>query len=180
MRLQRIFILACSYGVALLLCGCSVPRLMWPQKDLPSSESPGMTGGHVVLVASRSSEFKKALVNKLSNALISGRITQRTIGVDNLKEIDAAEYDAVVVISTCIAWGLDPEVQLFLNRQEKHADIILVTTSGDAGWLPNTGNSDIDAISSASKMTNVDAVARDVMAGINSRLYGEDKSHACP
>ncbi len=170
MRLQRVFILACSYGVALLLCGCAVPRLMWPQKDLPCGESPGMAGGHVVLVASRSSEFKKALVNKLGNALASARVTQRTIGVDDLKEIDAAEYDAVVVISTCIAWGLDPDVQVFLKRQKEHANIILVTTSGDGGWLPDTGSRDIDAISSASKMTNVDAVARDVMAGINSGL----------
>lgn len=157
-----------------LLAGCAVPQRLWPQKDLPRSETLGTTKGHVVLVASRSSEFKMELVQKLHDALSSAGMTQKTVGVDDLKKSNAAHYDAVVVINTCIAWGLDHDVQVFLDRQKKYANIILVTTSGDGGWLPEKSGRDFDAISSASKMTTVDAVARDVMARINSRLHGAE------
>jgi hypothetical protein len=157
-----------------LFFGCAVPQLLWPQKDLPPSETIGATDGHVVLVASRSSEFKKRLVEKLRDALISAGITQKIIGVDDLKKINAADYDAVVVINTCIGWGLDHDVRVFLNRQREHANIILVTTSGDGGWLPDKGGRDFDAISSASKMTTVDAVVKDLLARINSRLHNAE------
>lgn len=123
-----------------------------------------------MLMASRNSEFKKALVKELINGLVSVGLSQRTIGVSDLKKINSTEYDAVVVISSCIAWGLERDVQVFMERQKNKSNIILVTTSGDGGWLPSTIEQDIDAISSASTLTTVDAVARDVMAQIISRL----------
>jgi hypothetical protein len=160
----------------LLLIGCAVRQLLLPQKDLSPSETIGAMDGHVVLVASRSSEFKKTLVEKLIEAVVSAGMAQKTVGVGDLKEIDPSEYDVIVVISSCHAWGLERDVQTFLNRQKKHANIILVTTSGKGGWLPDKGGRDFDAISSASKMTTVDGVVRDVLAKINSRLHNAEPS----
>jgi len=157
-------------AVCLPLFGCAVPQLL-PQKDLPPTERIGPTGGRVVLVASRSSEFKRTLVEKLVEAVVSSGMAQKTVGVGDLKEIDPSGYDVIVVISTCLAWGLDRDVQTFLNRQEKHANIILVTTSGDGGWLPDRNGREFDAVSSASKMTAVDAVVRDVLTRIAARLH---------
>jgi hypothetical protein len=92
------------------------------------------------------------------------------VGVEDLKEVDARSYAAVVVINTCLAWGLDHDVEAFLNRQEATANIILLTTSGDGSWLPAKRGRDFDAISGASVTTNVNAVAGDLMARIQSRL----------
>jgi len=161
---------ACSCAVMLLLAGCAVPRTLWPQKDLPRAELPGTLEGYVVLVASRSSDFKEALVAELGEALGSAGVTQVTVGVDDLKEIDAADYDAIVVISKCIASGLDPKVRSFLDRQNEQTNIIAVTTSGDGGWLPNMEDREFDALSSASRMTDVDALAEDVLAKVNACL----------
>lgn len=170
MNRKTVFGLISLLGVVLMFNGCAVPRVLWPQEDLPSSQSMGKPGGPTVIVASRNSAFKKALVKELSQTMQSMGVTQRTIGVSGLENIDASQYDAVVVISSCIAWGLEREVQLFLERQNKNSNIILVTTSGEGGWLPNNIDHDIDAISSASTLTTVDAVTRDVIAQINSRL----------
>ncbi len=178
MKRKVIFFMFCLFGAAFLLSGCAVPRALWPQKDLSSSESPGKTDGHVVLVASRNSEFKMALVRKLHDAMVSMGVAQRMIGIGDLKHINAAEYDAVVVISTCLAWGLDRDVQLFLKRQDKNANIILVTTSAAGDWLPDIPNSDIDALSSASNMTTVEAVARDVMEQISVRMHDKKRTSA--
>jgi hypothetical protein len=155
--------------VLLLLSGCAAPRALWPQKDLPISETVGTTGEHVVLVASRSSEFKITLVAKLTKAIVSAGMAEKTVGVGDLKGVDASGYHAVVVISNCLAWGLDHEVQEFLDRQETHANIILVTTSGDGDWLPERDGRDFDAISSASRLSSADGIVRDVMVTIGRR-----------
>ena len=170
MNQQRLLWLTCLCGLLIYLSGCAVPRVLWPQKDLPHTESLGKPGGPIVLMASRDSEFKRALVREIGDALVSKGINQRTIGVDDLNGIESSDYDVVVVISSCIAWGLEKDVQVFLKRQENNSHIILVATSGDGGWLPNTLDKDVDAISSASTLTTVNAVARNVMTQISSRL----------
>jgi len=110
-------------------------------------------------------------VEKLIEAVVFEGMAQKTVGVGDLKDIDPSEYDVIVVISNCVAWGLERDVQMFMNRQKKHANIILVTTSGNGGWLPDKGDRDFDAISSASKMTTVDVVVRDILGRINTRLH---------
>lgn len=170
MKQQVVFRLACLSGLLLLLNGCAVPRTLWPQEDLPSSELTGKPGAPTVLLASRNSEFKRALVRELSQALASVGVSQRTIGVGDLNQISLDPYNAVVVISPCIAWGLERDVQVFLERQQKNSKIILVATSGDGGWLPDNRVHDVDAISSASVLTTVEAVARDVMIQISRHL----------
>jgi len=65
-------------------------------------------------------------------------------------------------------------VEAFLSRLKKDVHIILVTTSGKGGWLPEKGGRDFDAVSSASEMTSVDVVVRNVLARINSRLHNAE------
>ncbi len=170
MKQQVVFCLVCLSGLILILNGCAVPQMLWPQEDLPSSESTGRPGAPIVLLASRNSEFKRALVSELSQALTSAGVSQRTIGVGDLDQINVDAYNAVVVISPCLAWGLERDVQIFLERQQKNSKIILVATSGDGGWLPDERDYDVDAISSASILTTVEAVARDVMVQISRQL----------
>jgi hypothetical protein len=85
-----------------------------------------------------------------------------------LPGVEASDYAAVVVISACLAWGLDYDVQAFLERQKRDKNIILITISGDGAWLPEKGNRDFDAISAASEMTFVASVTHNVMVRIRS------------
>ena len=138
----------------------------WPQKDIVGSETKAPDGKQPILIASRSSDFKKLLVAKLHEQLAAEGLAQKTIGVKDRPEVDASEYAAVVVINTCLAWGLDNDVQTFLDRQKTDKNIIVFTTSGNGAWMPDKGGRDFDAISAASKMNSVDKAVRDVMANI--------------
>lgn len=109
-------------------------------------------------------------MDRLDKELAAAGVTYKVIGVEDLAQVDATGYTVVVVINTCLAWGLDYDVQTFLDRQKRHKNIIVLTTSGDGGWLPDKAERDFDALSAASKMTSVDAVARDIMERIHARL----------
>ena len=165
-----------------LMGGCAAPQRFWPQEDMVGSETSEPDGGQVVLIASRSSDFKTMLVAKLHERLAAEGLPQKTIGVKGLCQVDAADYRAVVVISTCLAWGLDHDVQIFLDRQKTGENIILLTTSGDGAWLPDKDDNDYDALSAASKMTSVEAVVREIMERIHSRMpkthTGAENTHS--
>lgn len=164
----------CRYvSLLFFLSGCASPQQFWPQKDIIGSETAIPDGGQAVLIASRDSDFKKLLVAELHEQLVAAGVAQKTIGVEGLAQVDSADFSAVVVINTCLAWGLDHDVQTFLDRQKTDAKVIVLTTSGDGTWLPDKGDKDFDAISAASKITTLDVVVRDIMASIHSRL--EDK-----
>ena len=174
MKPYRKIIVAC-FSIALLLfsASCGAPQRYWPQEDIIESETARPVGSQVVLTASRSSDFKELLVAKLHEQLHAVGLAQKTIGVEGLAQVDSTNYAAVVIINTCLAWGFDHDVQTFLDRQETNENIIVLTTSSNGAWLPDKGEKDFDAISAASEMTSVDTVARNIMAGIQSRLQHE-------
>jgi hypothetical protein len=51
--------------------------------------------------------------------------------------------------------------------------MIVLTTSGDGDWLPKMEGRNFDAISSASKQANVDAVAGTIIAKVERLLQTE-------
>jgi hypothetical protein len=167
---RKIIVGCCWVALLFLLTDCAAPQRFWPQEDIIGSETTAPDGKQVILIASRSSDFKKLLVAKLHEQLAAEGLAQKTIGIKDLPQINASEYAVVVVINTCLAWGLDSDVQVFLDHQKTDENIIVLTTSGNGAWLPDKGGRNFDAISAASKMTSVDTAVRDVMDGINTRL----------
>ena len=163
------FCCSCILGL-LFLAGCALPQHFWPQKDMVGSDTGTIPGQREVLIASRSSEYKKQLVAELQKRLSAAKISHKTIGIKQLDKVDPTSYVAVVVINTCLAWGLDNEVTAFLDRQKAGTNIILLTTSGDGTWLPNKHGQNFDAISGASLKANIGDVARDLMERIQRRL----------
>ena len=153
-----------------LLAGCAVPQHFWSQKDIVEFDVNTIPGQRTVLIASRASEYKKQLVAELQKQLSAAHISHITIGVKQLHKIDPIDYAAVVVINTCLAWGLDHEVSTFLDSQKTTSNIILFTTSSEGSWLPDKHGLDFDAISGASVKANVGDVARNLMERIQKRL----------
>ncbi|MBS3763518.1 MAG: hypothetical protein KGZ25_09485 [Planctomycetes bacterium] len=136
------------------------------------SRTAGKPGGSIVLVASRKSKFKVELADKIRQSLLSRGITQETVGVEDLKTVNGADYDAVVIISTCIAWGLDGHVKKFLKHQANQDNIILVTTSATGNWEPGKIAKDVDAITAASRKKDFDTLVENVLSQIDSRVDG--------
>jgi predicted Zn-dependent peptidase len=127
-------------------------------------------GQRTILIASRASEYKKQLVEEIQKQLSAANISHITIGVKQLDKVDPTDYAAVIVINTCLAWGLDHEVSTFLDGRKTTSNILLLTTSGDGAWLPDKNGRDFDAISGASVKANIGEVARNIMERIQKRL----------
>lgn len=157
------------FGVV-LLAGCAVPQHFWPQKDITASDVKTIPGEPTVLIASRASEYKIKLVAELHEALSAAQISHKLIGIKALGQVDATDYAAVVVIGTCLAWGLDNEVRTFLDRQKTAGNIILFTTSGEGTWLPDKHGRDFEAISGASANDHASDAARNLLGIIRERL----------
>lgn len=171
MGCRRLGIIAIAITLLLPLKGCAVPQKMWPQKDMAGSRISGAADAPRILLASRSSEFKAALVGKLSAMMASDGMRLDITGIEELETVDSSSYDVVVVISTCLAWGFDDRVRSFIESRPRHDNMIFVTTSASGDWMPEKKELSYDAISSASELADVDSVARNIMSSITSALH---------
>ena len=97
----------------------------------------------------------------------------RIAGLSALENERADAFDAVVVMSSCVAWGLDPRVDSFLKHNVGAANVVVLATSGGGDWLPDTKGKAYDAVSSASKQTRVDEVASEIAEKLDA-ILGEN------
>jgi hypothetical protein len=148
--------------------------MFWPQKDIQPNEFHEPSLGKKVLVASRSSEFKDAVVERIKAAFKDEPVYLKFIGLEPLEKEDGAKYSAVVLINTCMSWDMDRNVKAFLKRHKEQSHIIVLTTSR-SGWLPKMKEHNVDAISSASQKEKVDVVADEIITKIRLLLQWESK-----
>ncbi len=141
---------------------CSVPRYIWPQKDIQSKEINDQSLEKKVLVASRKSEFKDAVINHVCRALKDRLVYIKLIGLKDLNQENVDSYSAVIILNTCMAWGMDRKVSAFLDEHENQEKMIILTTSGDGDWTPDMDDFSFNAISSASEIANVEVVSRKI------------------
>ena len=162
-------------SIAQLSCFSASHRI-WPQKDIQPNDLNEPSLEKKVLIASRSSEFKDAVVAKIGENFKDEPIYMKFIGLDQLKKEDGTDYAAVVMINTCMARSMDRHVKGFLKRHKDQSHMIVLTTSGDGGWLPKMKDRNFDAVSSASEKKKVDEVADKVTAKIRSLMQEEGSS----
>jgi hypothetical protein len=152
----------------LLACGCTVPHYLFHQKDIGSVEINPSTLKNRILIASRDSEFKRELVDRLIAAYRYRDVYLKIIGINALKHENAKNYSAVVVLNTCMGWTVDVEVERFLEKYGAMDSIIVLTTSDGGDVLPDMQNRNIDAISSASVKDQIQPVADEMIGKINT------------
>ena len=156
-------------ALAGLLAGCALPRRIWPQTDITPSRAGSAGSRQTVLLASRSSAYKKILIEKITTAVTAENMAVNMMGIEDITAVEAEAYAATVIISTCLAWGVDPLVRKFLDHHPDYEPVVLVITS-NSGWLPKKTDLDIDAVSSASVPAASDAVVRQVMMHLGQKL----------
>ena len=72
-----------------------------------------------------------------------------------------------------MAGSMDRHVKAFVKRHTDQKHMIVLTTSGDGGWLPDMEGHHFDAISSASQKDKIDEVADQIIAKMRSLLDKE-------
>jgi len=153
-----------------LASGCSVPHRIVSQDDIASREWNDPWMDKKVLIASRSSEFKDELVKRIEEGVRGDDVYVKVIGVEELKKEEGATYGAVVLVNTCMAWEMDPEIQAFLDRQADTGNVIVLTTSGNGEWTPKKQEMSFDAVTSASEEYDPQSVADGIVEKVKDLL----------
>jgi hypothetical protein len=155
-------------GIALAGCSSGLPHRVWPQKDLAPAEFNDPTLARRLLIAARSSDFKSEVVQQVVRDLRDDRVYIRLIGVKQLQRAAANQYQAVLVLSTCMAGALDYRVTDFLGRVRDKSRVILLTTSSGGDFTPAPGA--YDALSAASRLEGAQTIADRAAEAVRKRL----------
>jgi glyceraldehyde-3-phosphate dehydrogenase/erythrose-4-phosphate dehydrogenase len=150
--------------------GISIPQMVVKQEDIQPAELNNVSLDKKILIAARNSEFKKAVIEKLTQSLKTDSIYIKCIGLSELNNIDISPFNATVIINKTMAWNWDYKVKKFLKSNPKHDNVIILTTSGSGEWKPRGKNHQFDAIAAASEMGNVDSVAEKIVSKIREIL----------
>ena len=156
--------------IMLLFSSCTTPQYFWPQKDANTEEINQSSNDKKILIASRNSEFKNAILQKIKDTFQNQDIYIKIIGINDLKAEDPNNYSATLIINTAMGWRIDKKVESFLKKYGKISSIIVVTTSAGGDILPDLEGRNIDAISTASVIEKTDQVADLVINKLNTIL----------
>lgn len=168
--MKRLGILLLLMPVCLIFLHCGVPRAVWPQKDMESASVNASTLEKKLLIASRKSDFKDQVVEDILAEFRDKPVYMKITGLNKLETESAGDYSAVVILNTCMAWGLDRNVQAFLKNNPDQDRLIILTTSSNGKWAPKMENRTFDAISAASRIERADSVASDIVQKIQKLL----------
>jgi len=158
-----------------LTFGCTVPQYIWPQRDMGFYAFNSVNLEKKLLIASRNSDFKSAIVQRVVDAYRKQPVYIKIIGINDLHLEDATRYSAVLVINTSMGWKIDRKVASYLDKYGALNSIVVLTTSAGGDILPDTRYRGIDAIASASRKENIESVADDIIVKIN-RLIADRQS----
>jgi hypothetical protein len=150
---------------AILLVACSL-------RSVETSESGGLTTSAArILIATENSKFKRAVVSDVRQGLKPENPYIKVIDVKALRGESTYDYDAVVIVNTCMAGRPDPRVEEFIeNAAQKHKLVVLTTGMLDS-WKPAT--KEVDAMTSASVMDQATEVARKIVGVVLVKLDGK-------
>lgn len=158
---RRLLFFAC-----LVFCGCTL-------KTVETVETGDKTTTKCsVLIATQKSRFKDKVVSDIKNALKNYPFYIKIVDLQWLPYESADQYCAIVLLNRCIAGQPDPRVEIFIDNIQDKNKLVVLTTGRLDSWKP--ASPEIDAITSASTMSEAgaiaDKIAAKVMAIIHSTL----------
>ena len=124
-----------------------------------------------VLIATQGSAFKDAIVAGIVTHLKQRSAYIKIIDVSALPVIAETEWNAIVVIHTWEMRQPQADAKMFIERARTLRKVIVVSTSG-AGKFKMDG---VDAISSASVMTDVPARVAEIDMRLDTILDAHDR-----
>lgn len=161
MRIRRTIRIVLAVCLCWGLTGCATRILKTTEfgaPDLPKR----------VLVAADATDFKTRVIEQVRTAFSGEPVYFKLIDVRNLEEETADDYDAVVLLNTCLAWSINSNVKEFVRATPETRKIFVITTAADDAWEPDiTG---VDAMTSASNPDQTDRLADIIEQRIRAKL----------
>ncbi len=158
------------FAILILEMSCNVPRIMWPKEDVQVSEVNSPELKTRLLIASRTSPFKEMVVKRLKEYYADKDVYVKVIGVDQLRKENMRDYTCVLIMSSCIAWGVEPQVQTCIEGNPYYYGFVVFATSGKGTWKPGLRHEELDTISGASIMASVDEKSQELATRIDRRM----------
>jgi hypothetical protein len=122
-----------------------------------------------VLIAKEDTSYKKDLVDMLTQKLESEGLQVMVIdhSKGELDGVNPGDYAVVYVVNSGAQAKVRPQVIDWLEVIDGNNNNVIVHTTKRTNWDENL---DVDALSSASKKSNIDEVTDDIVARIRARI----------
>jgi len=132
-------------------------------------------GGKTALIAAEKSPFKNALVAKLQETLKAKGCTPTVIDLNKLAKTEKANCSAIVIVNSVPEWRKGKAVDALLaeSSAEVRKKTVVVTTTRGTPYQPAIQK--VDAITTASKKSEIDAVVARVAKRLDAVLGEKGK-----
>jgi hypothetical protein len=127
-----------------------------------------------VLIATQKSRFKEEVVSDIKKTLGNSVSYIKVVDVKWLPKESVDSYGAIVVLNACMAGRPDPRVESFIDNIQDKSKLVVLTTGRLDSWKP--GSPEVDAITSASSMSETSAVASKIAEKIMAIIKLQKKS----
>ena len=137
--------------LCIILIGCLLVVITACTRNLKEAKfvQPNITTN--LLIAGDASEFKDGIRNAIIKRY-QDTCNIDIVNIDRLPETNSADYDAVLIMDTCLAWShFNKSVKKFLDKSQNQ-NVVFFMTADDPDWTFTYNG--VDAITSASEKAN--------------------------
>ena len=121
-----------------------------------------------ILIASDASDFKDAVRRRVFEHYKTYSNVE-VVNIRRLKAIKADDFDAVLIIDTCMGWShFNPTMKAFIDAAHQPDHVILFMTVDDTEW--EFTYQSVDAITSASLIEDEERVAANLIQKLDEIL----------
>ena len=125
-----------------------------------------------LLIAKKESEFKDAVAEKVKLEIEKANVAVELIKLKTLKKKNIDDFDAVVIINEVRAWHLNRHTKSFLRKLDStQREKVIMASTALTDW--ETKEEDVDAVTVASEMSNVDSLVKDIVKKVLIFLHLE-------
>jgi hypothetical protein len=125
-----------------------------------------------VLIATQKSKFKTTMVSEIRNNLEDDVFYIKVVDVKWLPNESSDDFNAIVILNRCMAGRPDPRVESFVDSTPQKNKVVLLTTGQLDSWEPDS--SEIDAMSSASTMSETTSLAQSISEKVMVIIGSQD------
>lgn len=137
-------------------------------RSVPEVRHVAVNARFSLLIASDASEFKDAVRGRVVDHYKTYSNVE-VVNIRNLKTRQTDDFDAVLIIDTCLGWSrFNPSMKAFLDGAQDPDRVVLFMSVNNTEW--DFSYQGVDAMTAASHMEDEARVAADLIREIDKIL----------
>ncbi len=140
-------------------------------RSVPEVRHVVVNAEFTLLIASDASQFKDAVRSRVFDHYKTYSNVE-VVNIGRLKTLQADDFDAVLIIDTCLGWSrFNPSMKAFLDSAGDPDRVVLVLTVDDTDW--DFTYQGVDAITAASRMEDESRLAENLIRQLDNILQAK-------